>query len=210
MGTLREISKAAFLAIGAPVLLLALFALAAIEGDLTRAALPETPSFPTQTLDLPAVERTPTSAAALPSPTAVIKARCEIPADWQAYTAKSGDTLERLADKRGVSTDTLLAGNCLDSIALKRGTTIYLPQAATLTPQPAVGSAVPGGVCTQPQGWETYIVQAGDTLFGLSSERGIALSEAQFANCLGADAVLYAGQTIFLPPSATTPTAATP
>ena len=210
MGTLRELSKAAFLALGAPALLIALFALTPIEGDLTRAALPETPSFSTITLALPAANTTTTPTVALPSPTAVIKARCAPPADWETYTVKSSDTLEKLADKRGVSTDTILTANCLDSIVIKRGTTLLLPPQATPTPPPAVDSAAPGGICAQPQAWETYTVQAGDTLFILSSERGITLSEAQFANCLGEEPILFTGQTIFLPPVPSVPTTATP
>jgi LysM repeat protein len=56
-------------------------------------------------------------------------------------------------------------------------------------------------VCTPPEGWQPYRVQAGDTLFGfaLGSEGALDVQTIRQANCLTSD-LLRIGQVLYLPP----------
>ncbi len=69
-------------------------------------------------------------------------------------------------------------------------------QTPTVTSTPSTTACVP----FQPQGWEAYTVQAGDTLSALAAIRGITLDELMDANCLTNPRLIFAGQRLYLPP----------
>lgn len=60
--------------------------------------------------------------------------------------------------------------------------------------------------CPPPDGWQAYVVQAGDTLAELANQHGITLQDLLAANCLSST-ISITGTRIFLPPYNTfTPT----
>lgn len=63
------------------------------------------------------------------------------------------------------------------------------------TPEPTICAT------TQPQGWQIYQVQPGDTLSGLAANRGITLTQLLSANCLTDSNFIVVGQRLILPPA---------
>ncbi len=53
--------------------------------------------------------------------------------------------------------------------------------------------------CGSPQGWVGYIVQSGDTLWGISIRVGESVEAMRKANCLENDPLIYIGQRLFVP-----------
>lgn len=68
------------------------------------------------------------------------------------------------------------------------------PQAAAPTPLP-----LPGGACPLPQGWQTYTVQPADSLFRISVLYGVSQETLLQANCLGSQAQIAPGATVYVP-----------
>ena len=66
-------------------------------------------------------------------------------------------------------------------------------------PQPGSLPVDEGRACGPPEGWVSYIVQPGDTLFGLGLALASSADELISANCLEGDLIL-AGQELFVPP----------
>ena len=54
--------------------------------------------------------------------------------------------------------------------------------------------------CTTPEDWIPYVIQRGDTLFGLSRRFGLTVSELASANCIEDPDNITAGQFLFVPP----------
>jgi LysM repeat protein len=76
---------------------------------------------------------------------------------------------------------------------------------ATATPAPTITNSpttIPIAttcVASQPQGWVTYSVQAGDNLSALGARTGITLEELMRVNCLTNQRLIVTGQQLFLP-----------
>lgn len=68
-----------------------------------------------------------------PLPTA-----CRPPWGWIVYTIKSGDTLYSIAKAFGISTEKLMAENCLFSTKIFPGDIIWVPNVSTITPIPSL------------------------------------------------------------------------
>lgn len=111
-----------------------------------------TPLPPTSTSTPMVVVVTPTP---LPvTPTTSLAGGCQPPASWTAYTVQSGDTLNTLATRTGVSVFDLQQSNCLQNFALQVGQTIYLPfyppsPTPTSTTTPVTPSPTPSSTPTQ-------------------------------------------------------------
>jgi LysM repeat protein len=70
----------------------------------------------------------------------------------------------------------------------------------TPSEQPVLPTIAPSLTrCPLPNGWVTYVMQSGDSLEELASERNTDLGEVMGANCLALPGALP-GSTIFLPP----------
>jgi LysM repeat protein len=193
------------------------------SGGILSPTRPTTPA-PTNTavkVIIPSVRvftSTPLVATLIPNPA------CPIPAGWVAYTVAGGDTLASIADKFKVDAGQLERANCLLTNAIKVGDTLYVPAppptaTPTVTPTPtstvtATATPVPTRpvenhpnqptltpvpACGPPAGWVTYVVQSGDTLFRLSSELGVNISQLQRANCMGSSTTLHTGSSIYVP-----------
>ncbi|MCB9457149.1 MAG: LysM peptidoglycan-binding domain-containing protein [Anaerolineaceae bacterium] len=67
--------------------------------------------------------------------------------------------------------------------------------APSQTPSPTPEICVP----QRPDRWQTYRVQAGDTLSGLAASRGVLLNQVMEVNCLVDAGFIVVGQELFLP-----------
>lgn len=99
----------------------------------------------------------------------------------QAYTVRAGDSLFTIAQRVGVTVDTLRQANGLWTDALYAGQTLTLP----------------GGSGGQNSGW-TYTVQSGDSLFNIAQRVGTSVEALRQANGLWASE-LYPGESLFVP-----------
>ncbi|MES0362209.1 MAG: LysM peptidoglycan-binding domain-containing protein, partial [Anaerolineales bacterium] len=53
--------------------------------------------------------------------------------------------------------------------------------------------------CGSPPGWVGYIVQAGDTLWGISIRADESVEELRMANCLENASLIFIGQSLYVP-----------
>lgn len=142
---------------------------------------------------------------------------CPPPANWEAYTLSSSDTLSKLSATYQISPQDIKIFNCLISDNLLPGTLIYLPPllpTATQTPlqtntaEISTAPMITRRSCGPPAGWVRYIVKPNDTLFSLSLAYGVGVNQLQEANCLEGSSLIYAGQSLHVPniPPRFTPT----
>ncbi|GAB4579619.1 MAG: hypothetical protein Fur0022_23570 [Anaerolineales bacterium] len=83
------------------------------------------------------------------------------------------------------------------------------PTLFPLTQTPTLVSASPTS-CAPPTGWVIYTVQAGDTLFFISTATGTTVAQLQDANCLGATTQIITGQRLYVPKLPAFPTTPPP
>jgi LysM repeat protein len=181
---------------------------AAVEQALQSEAVLEV--LPSATFT-PAPTQTATSTQS-PTPT------CAYPAGWVPTTLTAEISLDALAFQYGLSPEAILEANCLTAAELlSANSVIYLPPATitptvTATEKPRKPKATqPGGgaKCGPPSGWVIYIVQKGDTLYGIAVQSGVSVAQLQWANCLGNSTTVRVGQKLYVPrlPQGKPPTA---
>lgn len=137
--------------------------------------------------------------AAPPAPPAVhlalapVTTRAAIPASipasgtWTSYLVRPGDTLIELAATFGTTPGELAARNGIgDPRTLQVGARIQVPGRAGAT----AGRAAPTGVA------RSYVVRAGDTLFGIAARHGMTLPALVKANGLDVHAFIHPGQVL--------------
>ena len=141
---------------------------------------------------------------------------------WQAahaenliHTVQPGENLFRIGLKYGVSWVAIMNANGLADTTIYVGQQLIIPGVdatptdalplPTETPAPppaptpvpvAETPAPPAEVAT---GTATYIVQTGDTLFQIAASHGVSVDELAAANNIYDPALIYAGQTLFIP-----------
>lgn len=104
------------------------------------------------------------------------------PASQRTYVATDGDTLSSIAQKFGVSVESLSAANDLtDPNALAVGQKLVIPGGKTPPPT------------------KTYLVQQGDTLFGIASHFGISQDSLAGANDIANPALIQPGMHLTIP-----------
>lgn len=124
---------------------------------------------------------------------------CAIPAGWQPYTVRAGDTLAIVAASIGSTADQLQTANCLTNPELIYvGQTLYLPNLPAIVPT-SVSTVAGTTSCPIPSGWQPYVVQAGDTLSLIAFSINSSVLSLQNANCLSNPDAIFVGQTIYLP-----------
>lgn len=75
-------------------------------------------------------------------------------------------------------------------------------QRSQTTEQIPGGTLQPPAGCMRPAGWTGHVVQPGETLGSIALEAGITIQELAASNCqIGNANLIYAGQTIYLPPT---------
>ncbi|HAH61837.1 MAG TPA: M23 family peptidase [Treponema sp.] len=116
-----------------------------------------------------------------------------------SYTVQRGDTLYSISRKYQLTVAELrTANNLSDSDVIKAGQKLVIPSAdisnaAALSATPDADSSAG----KQETGTtKTYIVQKGDTLYGIARKYDMKLAELLSLNSMGSDAVIKAGQKI--------------
>ncbi|HEX5263025.1 MAG TPA: LysM peptidoglycan-binding domain-containing protein [Phenylobacterium sp.] len=101
------------------------------------------------------------------------------------YVVKPGDTLEKIADKLGVTVAELKAANKLKGNVIQPGDVLKSPGEPKATPVAASK--------------KTYTVARGDTIFGIAKRLHVPVEELRQANGLSAKSKIKAGQTLVVP-----------
>ena len=164
--------------------------------DVPSLAPPATETAPPSLVASPIPTLTPT-----PPPTLRPTQSCTHPANWIVYIVKGGDTVSGLAIRAGITPNALLQANCLDTSDIYASQRLYVPSQvqSIATPRPVYPTATSTPyVCGPPAEWVAYVVQPGDTLYGLSVRVGVPMGAIRRANCLTVDTV-YVGRNLYLP-----------
>ncbi len=205
MQSLRQLGSGVIIAIVSVVLVIGGISLALAETLPQRATPTPIPptlplSFPTPTITASFAPQTETGTATITeTPPAVVPSStntllaptsCIPPVGWIRITVAAGDTVYSLAQRYKTTADALSAANCLSSVELPAGYTIYVPPVPTVTVIP----------CGPPAGWvKTHVVQAGDNLYRIALSYNITYPQLQRANCMGSSTTIYAGQILWVP-----------
>lgn len=124
------------------------------------------------------------------------------------YTVKKGDTLYSISRRYELTVAELRAANNLsENDVLKEGARLVIPSAdisnaAALSGSGAGAPPPESGVSTK-----SYVVQKGDTLYGIARKFDMKLPELLALNRMGTDGTLKAGQTLLVPAGAGTSSA---
>ena len=103
-----------------------------------------------------------------------------------SYVVQAGDTLTGIAYRYGITASDLAAANGISATSwVYAGQTLRIPSAgAAAAPAPATGGS--------------YVVRAGDTLYGIALRHGTTVQALMSANGL-TGTLIYTGQTLTLP-----------
>lgn len=134
------------------------------------------------------------------------------------HEVQTGDTLYSISKKYGVSVSAIQEANGFSDNGIKVGQKIKIPDAtvsasatasapaktsktvAASSNPPAVSeSSSSAAAKTSANSDGTYIVQKGETWFGISKKHGISVADLQKLNGVGSDAALKVGQKIKVP-----------
>lgn len=105
-------------------------------------------------------------------------------ADFRRHVVRRGDTLSTIAARAGVPVDAILAMNEIKSVrALRPGTELVIPERVS-RPAPSRGRAV--AALPVPRGHKavTYVVKAGDTLYGISRQYDLPVEKIRRWNSI--------------------------
>ena len=121
----------------------------------------------------------------------------QAPTAARTYVVQSGDTINRIAARQGVSPAALIAANGLaaNPNALRVGQVLRIPPAtASVAPQVAPQQAASSS-------YQTYTVKGGDTLSAIAARHGVSVAAICAANGFTIQHAnqLRVGQTIKLP-----------
>ncbi|WP_293677726.1 LysM peptidoglycan-binding domain-containing protein [uncultured Phenylobacterium sp.] len=140
-------------------------------------------------LDVPPA--TAESAVAAPGVDAFARAR----SSSSTYTVRRGDTLAEIADRLNVSVEALAKANGLKRpYRLLPGKVLKNPAAKATATAPAKGST---GKARGES--ETYVVRAGDTLFGIAQRFGVSVADLKAANGMGRSSSIARGRKLTIP-----------
>ncbi len=134
------------------------------------------------------------------------------------HEVQTGDTLYSISKKYGVSVSAIQEANGFSDNGIKVGQKIKIPDAtvsasatasapaqtsktvtASSNPPAVSESASSAAAKTSANSDGTYIVQKGETWFGISKKHGISVADLQKLNGVGSDAALKVGQKIKVP-----------
>ena len=132
------------------------------------------------------------------------------------HEVQKGETLYSISKKYGVSVADVQSANGLSDNGIKVGQKIKIPDGKTSGAAPSVSSKTSAATTSAPvavkptsnpasttkaatSSDESYIVQKGETWFGISKKYGITVADLQKLNGVGSDAALKVGQKIKVP-----------
>ena len=138
-----------------------------------------------------AAARAATNPLAAPVSAAAMSVASAAPA---TYMVAAGDTVSGIAGRFGLATASVLALNGLGWKSI-----IFAGQTLKLT----ASGAVPAVKVTAQKATTRYTIQTGDTIGGIAAKLGLSTQVLLSANGLGWSSIIYPGQTIAIPGSAT-------
>ena len=122
------------------------------------------------------------------------------------YVVQAGDYLAGIASKLGVSLNSLLTTNKLTTTSLiVPGMKLQVPTGGKL---PA-GSPAPAAASSSKPAASTYVVAAGDSLYGIASKLKVKLSDLLTLNRLTTSSVIVPGMKLQVPAGAAAPATTT-
>ena len=153
---------------------------------------------PGQVLNLSA----PAAAQVAPAPSAPT---------MMSHTVVAGDTLTGIAQRHGISLQTLFEANGLGwSSVIYPGQTLNVPGVTTAAAVAPVAAPAPAPVPAPAAPQTTHTVARGDTLSGIAKKYGATLAAVFEANGLGSGSIIYPGQAITVPGTGAAPAAVAP
>lgn len=138
-----------------------------------------------------AAARAATNPLAAPVSAAAMSVASAAPA---TYMVAAGDTVSGIAGRFGLATASVLALNGLGWKSI-----IFAGQTLKLT----ASGAVPAVKVTAQKATSRYTIRTGDTIGGIAAKLGLSTQVLLSANGLGWSSIIYPGQTIAIPGSAT-------
>jgi LysM repeat protein len=132
-------------------------------------------------------------------PTTTILTGSEVtPAPEVTYTVVAGDSLGLIAEQHGTTVEAIQTLNELT------GTNIFVDQELLIPSEDggnATGTATPRPTPAIPDGTTVYVVDTGDSGFGIALEYEISLEQLAMANGLSVDQLgeLFVGQELLIP-----------
>jgi membrane-bound lytic murein transglycosylase D len=118
---------------------------------------------------------------------------------WMRHAIRRGETLSSIARRFGTSTALLRDMNQLSGSQLRAGATLLVPTGPH-SPQSAGAIARTGASPALSAAKSTYRVRRGDTLWDISREFDVRLSDLKTWNGLGRRGAIHAGQRLVLQP----------
>lgn len=113
----------------------------------------------------------------------------DTPLDTNIYTVEKGDSLWKIANKFGVTVDSIIKANNLTSNTIQIGDQLYIPTTI---------DQVPEEDDNQEATVIKYTVKSGDSLYSIAKKYGISANELKSYNNLNSN-LLSIGQTLLIP-----------
>ena len=139
------------------------------------------------------------------------------------HTVKKGDSLWAISQKYKVGLATLLSANALKNTSIiYPGQKIVIPSAASATPAPstpapstpkpsapkpstpAPSTPAPSAPKPSTPATGTHTVAKGDSMWAIAQKHGVSLASLLNANALSSSSIIYPGQKIVIPGTAST------
>lgn len=144
-----------------------------------------------------------TAVPSTPTPETPVTSIPSTPSTSGAYTVKSGDSLYAIASKHGMTVSQLRELNNISGSLIHAGQSLVVsgsttstpstPTPETSTPETTVPSTPVANVPVSGSG--SYIVQRGDSLYGIATKHGMSLSQIQSLNNLSGY-LIHPGQSL--------------
>lgn len=122
----------------------------------------------------------------------------------KTYTVRSGDTLNAISQKTGVSVADIATINHIRNInMISVGQVLNLNKGTSAEPTKTVPQQTNNNTSGQQTTYTTYKVKSGDTLYGIAAAQHVSINDLLRLNNLSLSSIIYVNQTIKLGSSTT-------
>lgn len=132
---------------------------------------------------------------------------------WKTVTVRPGDTLWHLAIANHTTVQALVEKNRLSrgGALIHAGQKLLVPGRASTAPKPGNPARRAPSTPPKPSADDTvHVVRAGETMSGIAQRYGVSLTKLLAANKLRNAALIFVGQKIIVPDTASAPKPSTP